>query len=283
MSDGKRVALITGGSRGIGRILASALAEAGMDIALAARNAGELEAVKSEVEKLGAKCFTRVTDVAKPEDVTAFVEGAHASLGRIDVLVNSAGVYGAIGEITQIDLADWRKAIEVNLLGTVYATRAVLPFMGKVGGGKVINFAGGGVGGPNVTARVSAYATSKAAVLQFTECVAKEAAAYNVQVNAIAPGAVVTGMTAEIIQAGAEVAGRDLFERTRRERETGNDRAAEAKACVLWLASPQSGALTGKTLSATRDDYKSLDVAKVNASSLYTIRRIDNGLYLEAK
>ena len=277
-----KVALITGGARGIGRDLADALAAAGMNLALASRTQGELDVVREELQRThGITCFTRATDVAKSEEVDAFVDAAHKALGRVDLLVNNAGVYGAIGDLTESSPEEWRKAIEVNLFGTVYATRAVLKIMQAQRSGKIVNFAGGGVGGPSVSPRISAYATSKAAVVQFTEVIAKEVAEHNVQVNAISPGAVVTGMTAEVIEAGEARAGRELYQRTLKERASGGSTAEDAKRLVLWLASDRSGTLTGKLLSAKWDDYEKGDVAGSGASSLYTLRRIDNALYQE--
>jgi 3-oxoacyl-[acyl-carrier protein] reductase len=277
-----KVALITGGSRGVGRQIAEALAAEGMKLALAARSAADLDATRSVIEREhGVACSAHVVDVSDPAQVDAFVDAAQRAHGRIDLLVNNAGVQGAIGELADCAPDDWRRAIEVNLFGTVYATRAVLRFMRAQRSGKIVNFAGGGVGGPNVAPRVSAYTTSKAAVVQFTESMAREVAPYGIQINAISPGAVVTEMTAEIIAAGEERAGRELYQRTLRERASGSSAADAAKRIVVWLASDRSGTLSGKLLAATRDDYEHFDVAAVGGSSLYSVRRIDDALFRE--
>ena len=270
------VALVTGASRGLGRALAGALAEAGMDVALAARDEKAVNKASDTIAKThGTKCISGAVNVARSDQVEAFVKRVHATLGRIDVLVNNAGIYGPIGTLTDCDVDAWRRAIEVNLFGTMYATRAVLPIMRAQRSGKIINLAGGGVGGPYVAARVSAYATSKAAVVQLTESIAREAEEYGVQVNAVSPGAVVTDMTYEIVQAGEERAGRELYQRTVRERQTGSSDAEPAKRLVVWLASAKSGRLTGKLLAATRDAYQDIDLEEARSSSLFTLRRVD--------
>jgi 3-oxoacyl-[acyl-carrier protein] reductase len=201
-------------------------------------------------------------------------------LGRVDALVNNAGINGPIGELATADIAQWRAAIEVNLFGAMYMTRAVIPVMRTQGGGKIVNLAGGGVGGFSVAPRVSAYATSKAAVVQFTECIAREVAEHNIQVNAISPGAVVTEMTAAVVAAGPEKAGRELYERTLRQREGGGELPDAAARLVAWLASSK-GTLTGKLLSAKWDPYEQIDAAAANKSSVYTLRRIDDVLFRE--
>ena len=176
--------------------------------------------------------------------------------------MNNAGVNGAIGRVDECDPAEWRLAFEVNVFGTMNACRAVLPHMRKQRSGKIVNLAGGGVGGPGVAPRVSAYAASKAAVVQLTESLSRELADDGVQVNAIAPGAVVTEMTAAVVAAGPEKAGKELYERTLKQRQSGGEPPELAANLVVWLASEASGALTGKMLSAKWDKVDAIDVAR---------------------
>src|SRR6267143_830396 len=208
-----KVALVTGGGRGIGLAIAKALAADGAAVALAARTREQLEDAAAQLRRGGARCLAHATDVSVPEEIDALFARVRAELGPVQVLVNNAGVNGAIGELATCDLGEWRRAIEVNLLGTVFATRAAIPFMRQQGGGKIVNLAGGGIGGPSVATRVSAYVSSKAAVVQFTEAIARELAEHNIQVNAVSPGVVVTEMTAGVIAAGPQKAGRELYQR----------------------------------------------------------------------
>jgi NAD(P)-dependent dehydrogenase (short-subunit alcohol dehydrogenase family) len=278
-----RVAIVTGGSRGIGLAVAKALGAAGARVAIASRTAGQLDEARDALGKEGMEVLARVTDVARFADAQALVADALAKWGRVDVLVNNAGVNGAIGRVEECDLAEWKQAIEVNLFGTMHMSRAVLPSMRAARRGKIVNFVGGGVGGPGVAPRVSAYASSKAAVVQFTESLAREVVDDGVQVNAIAPGAVVTEMTAAVVAAGPEKAGKELYERTLKQRQSGGEPPELAAKLVVWLASDASGALTGKMLSAKWDKVEGIDVAAANASSLYALRRIDGELFNEIR
>ena len=275
-----RVAVVTGGSRGIGLAIARALGAEGAKVAIASRTQRELDAARAVLEGDGVEVLARATDVARYTDVKALVDEVEKRWGRVDVLVNNAGVYGALGRLDECDTAEWKLAFEVNVFGTMHACRAVLPGMRARRAGKIVNFAGGGVGGPGVSPR-GAYAASKAAVIQFTETLGLELAADGIQVNAIAPGAVVTEMTAGIVAAGPEKAGKELYERTVKQRESGGEPPDLAAKLVVWLASDASGALTGKMLSAKWDKVEAIDAASANRSSLFALRRIDGVLFAE--
>ena len=278
-----RVAIVTGGSRGIGLAIAQALGAQGARVALASRTQRELDAALGALEAAGTQVLARRTDVAQWADVKALADAVLAKWGRIDVLVNNAGVNGAIGRVDECDVAEWKLALEVNLFGSMHACRAVLPAMRARKAGKIVNLAGGGVGGPGVAPRVSAYATSKAAVVQFTECLAREVIDDGIQVNAIAPGAVVTEMTAAVVAAGPEKAGKELYERTLKQRQSGGEPPELAAKLVVWLASDESGALTGKMLSAKWDKVEGLDIGAANKSSRFALRRIDGELFDEVR
>jgi 3-oxoacyl-[acyl-carrier protein] reductase len=276
-----KVAIVTGGSRGIGLAIARALGAEGARVAIASRTHKEVDAARHQLEKEHVEVLARPTDVTSLPEVQMLVNDVLQRWGRIDVLVNNAGVNGAIGRIDECDPLEWKQAIEVNLFGTMHACRAVLPTMRERRSGKIVNLAGGGVGGPGVAPRVSAYAASKAAIVQLTESLARELAADGVQVNAISPGAVVTEMTAAVVAAGPEKAGKELYERTLKQRESGGESPDLAAKLVVWLASEASGGLTGKMLSAKWDKPEGIDVEAANRSSLYALRRIDGTLFEE--
>jgi NAD(P)-dependent dehydrogenase (short-subunit alcohol dehydrogenase family) len=278
-----RVVVVTGGSRGIGLAIARALGTEGARVAIASRTARELEAARAVLEGEHVEVLAQAADVARFDQVKALVDAVEARWGRVDVLVNNAGVNGAIGRVDECDPAEWKLAFEVNVFGTMHACRAVLPRMRARRSGKIVNLAGGGVGGPGVAPRVSAYAASKAAVVQLTESLARELVDDGIQVNAVAPGAVVTEMTAAVVAAGPEKAGRELYERTVKQRASGGEPPDLAARLVVWLASAASGALTGKMLSAKWDRVEAIDVPSANASSLYALRRIDGALFDEVR
>jgi NAD(P)-dependent dehydrogenase (short-subunit alcohol dehydrogenase family) len=274
-----KVAIVTGGSRGIGLSIAQGLGAEGAKVAIASRTQRELDDARAKLEAAGVEVLARATDVSRLSDVEALVAAVVAKWGRVDVLVNVAGVVGAIGRLEECDPAEWRAAFEVNVFGAMNACRAVLPAMRKQRSGKIVNLAGGGIGGPGVMPRWSAYTASKAAVVQLTESLARELTEDNVQVNAIAPGAVVTEMTAGVVAAGPEKAGKALYEQTLKQRQSGGEPPDLAAKLVVWLASDASGALTGKMLSAKWDKVDAIDIPGANRSSLFSLRRIDGDLF----
>ena len=166
----------------------------------------------------------------------------------------------------------------LNLLGTVHCTRAVLPHMIRRGSGKIINLSGGGAVGP--FPRFSAYATSKAAVVRFTETVAEEVRAHNVQVNAIAPGAVNTRLLDQVLEAG-DRAGADFLGKSRAQQASGGTSPAVGAELALHLASSRGDGITGKLLSAVWDDWRRLGEAGPIPAALYTLRRIDGRNFIE--
>ncbi len=165
-----RVALITGASRGIGRVLAYGFAREGADVVLAARTQGELERTAKEIRENGGRVVAIQTDVSSPASVGKLVKGMLAEFGRVDILINNAGRQPPIGPLTHCDMEDWTRTIIVNLVGTVLCCKAILSSMIERRSGKIINLSGGGATAPR--RNFSAYAASKAAVIRFTETLA---------------------------------------------------------------------------------------------------------------
>lgn len=278
-----KVAIVTGGGRGIGKVIARAFAAEGASVVIAARTEREIQGSAAEIQAATRMpCLAHRCDVSDPWEVQRLVDAARGAFGRVDVLVNNAGTYGPIGPLVELDPAEWRRAVEVNLLGTVYASRAVLPHFLDQRSGRIVNLAGAGIGGPSVTPRISAYAASKAAVVQFTESLAKELESWNVRVNAIAPGAVTTEITEAVIAAGPERAGREFYERNVRQREHGGDSPELAARLAVYLASEECQ-LTGKLLSAKWDKLEAVDAEQANRGSRFALRRIDGVMFAEVK
>jgi NAD(P)-dependent dehydrogenase (short-subunit alcohol dehydrogenase family) len=271
-----RVALIVGSGRGIGEAIAMRFAAEGARLILASRTASELEAVADMVRAEGGTAHFVITDVASPGEVARLVQKSIELFGHIDILVNAAGTYGPIGRVWEIDGHEWANAFSVNLFGAFFLCQAVLPHMIRAGRGKIINFSGGGATSP--LCRFSAYGVSKTAVVRLTETLAEEVKEFNIQVNAIAPGAVDTKLQDSVLAAG-ERAG-DLLQRIRRLRETGEGgtpREVPADLAV-FLASDDSRNLTGRLISAPNDKWESWSderIAQVMSKPWFTLRRMD--------
>jgi 3-oxoacyl-[acyl-carrier protein] reductase len=191
-----RTTLITGGSRGIGRATALLFAEAGSDVALTyqRREKAALE-VKTEIEKKGRKCLTYKAEVSQEKDVQRLVEDIIRSWGRIDVLVNNAGIW-TYGEMGNMDQVVWKETMEVNLDSVFYFTNAVVPYMKRNQQGWIINVAS--TAAVRGEALHSHYAASKGALLALTKSLAVELAPFDIRVNCVAPGWVDTDMCVEV-------------------------------------------------------------------------------------
>lgn len=268
-----RAALITGASQGLGKEIAAQYLREGASVMLCARDGEMLEEVRAELSPLG-KVIVRAADVSKPADVISLVDEATAAFPHLDILVNSAGVYGPKGLIEDVNWGDWATSLEINLFGTVLLARAIIPHLKKRGYGKFVQLSGGGATNP--MPRLSAYAAAKAAVVRFCETLAHEVAADKIDVNCIAPGALNTRMLDEVIEAGPDKVGADFYQRALEQKESGGAGLDKGAALAVFLASRASDGITGRLISAVWDPWTDLpgyvnDLAK---SDIYTLRRI---------
>jgi 3-oxoacyl-[acyl-carrier protein] reductase len=188
-------ALITGGSRGIGRAIALALAKEGVDIAVTGRTEEDLQKVQKEIQELGVKVFYALANVGSLEEVNKAVDRIQGELGDIDILINNAGI-SSFGGFLELEPARWEEIIQVNLLGVYYVTRAVLPGMIKRKTGDIINISStSGQRGAPVT---SAYSASKFGLLGLTESLMLEVRKHNIRVSALTPSTVATDMARDL-------------------------------------------------------------------------------------
>ncbi len=269
-----RTALITGASQGLGAEIAAHFAAEGASLMLCARDAAAVHAVADKLSaRHGAKVLAMGCDVGEPKAVDALVAATLAQLGRLDVLVNNAGIYGPMGAIEEVDWADWVSAININLMGTVYPCRAVIPAMKAQGRGKVINLSGGGATTP--LPGISAYAASKAASVRFTETLALELKPFGIDVNAVAPGALATRMMDQLLEASPQAAGAAFMARMQKLKDSGGTPLSVGAKCCIWLASEASNGITGKLVAAQWDPYEAFpDHAVELEGDIYTLRRI---------
>ena len=264
-----RVAIVTGGGRGLGRAIAIAMAKDGAKLLLASRTMGELQLVARETGLPKDNIVTFKGDVSKEEDVKRMVQLALSKFGTIDILVNNAGIIGPIGLTGHVKVRDWIRTIQVNLIGTFLCTRTVLPTLIEKRYGKIINIAGAGEG-PWIN--FSAYASSKSAIIRFTETLAEEVRQQGIDVNAVAPGKILTKINQEI----SEAIGRKDPVTSGNALGSGSIPLELPASLVVFLASRASDGLTGKLISAAHDDWKNFNSrgAELSETDLYTMRRI---------
>lgn len=270
-----QTAIVTGAGRGIGRAIAMALADAGASVVAVSRTAAEVEETAALLSTRGDRALALAADVSDWTAVQALVERAVSKFGAVDVLINNAGVQGPIGPLVENDPAAWWRTVEVNLLGTFHCCKAILPHMIARRSGKIVNLSGGGATSPRPN--FSAYAASKAAVVRLTETLAEEVRPYNIQVNAIAPGAVNTRMWSETLAAGP-LAGEADQRQAQRQLETGGAPPDLAASLAVWLVSDASDGLTGRLIAAPYDGWQDWDrvrLAEIMSAPWFTLRRMD--------
>ncbi len=190
-----KVAFITGGARGIGRATAIALAKEGVNVGLLARTEETLKKAAAEIESFGVKAAYAAADISSKDQVEAAIEKLTNELGTADILINNAGI-ASFGTISEMDPEEWKRIIDINLMGTYYVTRAVLPQLIEKNGGDIINVSS--TSGLNGAATSSAYSASKFAVIGFTESLAQEVRRNNIRVSALTPSTVATDLAMDL-------------------------------------------------------------------------------------
>jgi len=237
-----RVAVITGGSIGLGRQMAEGLAEMGANLALSARKKERCEETAHHVEKLGVRAMAYGCDVKDPASIQQMIDSVMAQFGRIDILINNAGIsWGA--PVEDMKLADWQKVLDTNLTGTFLCSQAAGKIMIRQKSGKIINVASvaGLRGAPPEHVMATGYHASKGGVISFTKDLAWKWARHNIQVNALAPGWFPTHMSTWVIENKKE----DLLPHIPL-RRFGSDH--DLKGAAVFLASAASDYVTGHVL-----------------------------------
>jgi 3-oxoacyl-[acyl-carrier protein] reductase len=271
-----RTALVTGASMGLGAAIAERFVSAGAGVVICARDAQRLEdqRVRLQRDYRGSQILSCRADIARPGDVDALFAEAAGAFGRLDILVNNAGIYGPLGHTDEIDWAEWVEAISINLIGTVYCCRKAVELFKPNRYGKIINISGGGATSP--LPGISAYAASKAGLVRFTETLALEVKGHGIDVNAIAPGALATRLTDQLIAAGPEKVGAAFHQRMVKLKADGGTPLTLGAELCLYLASKDSDGLTGRLIAAQWDPWPFSDEIRrdIAESDIYTLRRI---------
>ena len=236
-----KVAIVTGGSRGIGRAIALGLASHGADVVVASRKQADLDIVAAEIRALGRKAAAIATHMRNKEDIDRLVEQTLEQFGKIDTLVNNAGTNPYFGLLMNIEESAWDQIMTVNLKGYFLMAQAVARGMIEQGSGSIINVSS--AGGRRASPGLGAYSISKAGDIMLTQVLAQELGQYGIRVNAIAPGIVQTKF-AEALWSNEQI-----LEASLRMTPLGRIGQPEEMAGVcVWLASEASSFVTGQTI-----------------------------------
>jgi 3-oxoacyl-[acyl-carrier protein] reductase len=247
-----KVAIVTGGGRGIGRAIARRFAAEGAAVVLTARSESELQSVAAEIQAAGARATAVKADVSLEADCEKIVRAGRAAYGAIDILVNNAGIYGPVLPVEKITPQEWDEVIGVNLRGPFLLSRLVLPEMYERGSGAILNITS--IAGKHAFAMNSPYATSKAGLAGLTRTLAAEGAQKGVRVNAVSPGPVTETKMWQHLEQGLsekfQVEREQVFKMALQGILQGRPQTEEEiAAAALFLVSDASSAITGQTLN----------------------------------
>jgi NAD(P)-dependent dehydrogenase (short-subunit alcohol dehydrogenase family) len=238
----QKTSLVTGAARGIGRGIALEMAQAGADVVIADLDQGQAEVVVAEVRKLGRQAIALPLDVAEDESVRQCVQHAIERFSRIDILVNNAGVHSEkISQPSTIE--QFSRCIDVNLYGVWRVTQALVPHLKAAGGGKIVNIAS--INGRRPMVGAPGYSASKAAVINLTQSLAVELAPYDINVNALCPGGVMTAM-ADLFKPEKPDLGEAIIQSRLLKRELLPEDIGRA---VVFFASECARNITGQALN----------------------------------
>ena len=270
-------AIITGGSRGLGAVVAEAMWREGADLLLVARSEAALRELHDRLAASGSarqQAHAFPVDLRDPAAPQAVLAEARRLWPRADILVNNAGITGPIGMLAGNDWSAWLDTIQVNLLAPAELCKLSIGWMRETGGGRIVNLSGGGATGPRPN--FSAYATAKCALARFTETIAAEVEDLGIRVNCVAPGVLNTEMLQEVLRAGPELVGAAEHERVRKLVADGAADPRLASDLIVYLASEESAGITGKLISAVWDPWRSLHehIEDLRNTDVYTLRRV---------
>lgn len=285
MSDRQSVAVISGGTRGIGLEIARFLASRGWQIGICSRSGPEATEVSIDLTReFGVSSVGSATDVANPNAVEVFAQVVRRDLGRPCLVICNAAVLGPVGGPTDALPEDWSAALHVNVSGVYNMINAFWTDVTSQPDGRIITMSGGGVGGPRPLRKTTAYVASKAALASLVETLSYEMQGTSSTINSIAPGAVPTTFMDGVLRAGRDLAGDDLFaDAASRIGQSTTGTLTDFFRLLTYVISPESREISGRTLSARWNNPEELACLGqlTEDANLYRLRRIDNQLFTE--
>ena len=225
-------------------------------------------------EALGASTLTIPTDISQQADVDKMVQQTVERFGTVDILVNNAAILGPMGPLQDNDVGSWIQTINVNVVGPFLCSRAVLPVILRQGSGKIILLTGGYT---RAYPQMSAYVTSKWAVIRLVEALAEVLLGTNVQVNCLGPNRVHTGMVDELASGWERSGNAELAEFAKALTTGSGDTTGSTQELAVFLGGPESAQMSGRLISAITDDFSSLPprIPEIMASEAYQMRRVE--------
>ena len=269
-----RTTLITGAARGLAAHLASRFWHEGWSLVLVARDEGTLVDVCAKFEKRQSQALDLVScDLASIDQIKKLSFFLKEKYQSLDLLINNAAIQGPIGPLEQNDFDEWVDVLKVNLLAPVLLCKELIPLLKNASNASIINLSGGGAAGPRPN--FSSYASSKAALVRFSETISDELRPQNIRVNCIAPGAMKTQMLEEILTSPRNVGGREL-ELAKKVFSGGGASMDKVADLILFLASDAGKGITGKLISAAWDNWEEWPnhIPELDRTDAFTLRRI---------
>jgi NAD(P)-dependent dehydrogenase (short-subunit alcohol dehydrogenase family) len=275
----RKIALITGASRGLGKFSAKRFWDEGYDLFLVAQNKSKLNSIKTEFlneqkQKQKQKLVLYTCDLANTENIAQLTLTFKNEFSHLNVLINNAAIQGPIGPFLNNDFLSWEETFKINFLAPAFLSKSMIPFMKNLSNASIINLSGGGASSPRPN--FSAYACSKTALVRFSETLAMELEVFGIRVNCVAPGAMSTDMMSEIFDKGEINSGEKEYAVASKTLKDGGASMDNVANLLIFLSSNSGKDITGKLISAVWDNWGNWlnHLDQLNSSDIYTLRRI---------
>ena len=271
----KKNIIITGANQGLGLEIAKYFYQLGANVIICARDKKKLNNIKRFFKKKKNQIIIiEKCDVSKSKEVDLFFDKIFKKIKNIDILINNAGVYGPKGRLENISWKDFKKTLDINLFGSIYLIKKIIPHYKKNNRGKIIQMSGGGAASP--LPFFSAYAASKAGIVRFVENISKELMLHKIDINAVAPGPINTRMLDEVLRESPDTVGRAFYNKSLIQKKSGGTKIKKILECIEFLCHKKSDGISGKLISVLWDNWKNFYKYKkiLKESDLGNIRRI---------